>query len=124
MIDHATLSLVSKFTHRTHLTADLSHANHAEEGRDRAVAVGNYDYDDGSQASILESDNNQILENNGRGLPNPIPMAGANTNSRSLSNRINQDNSAINQLRKVFQSVHMNQRVVTTTISFDPNPTS
>ena len=30
IIDHATLSHVSRFTHRTHLTADLSHSNQSE----------------------------------------------------------------------------------------------
>lgn len=70
------------------------------EGRDRAVTVGNFDYDDGSEASIIESDTNQILDVNGRAMTNP--MASASSSSRSLSNRINQDNSAINQLRKVL----------------------
>ena len=37
----------------------------------------------------------------------------------SLNRRINQPNSAINQLRKVLQSVHLNQRVVSTTITFN-----
>ena len=37
----------------------------------------------------------------------------------SLNRRINQPNSAINQLRKVLQSVHLNQRVVSTTITLN-----
>lgn len=58
MIDHATLNKISQFASRTHLTADLSHTNH-ESGanmshRGENVAVGNYHYDDGSGASILD----------------------------------------------------------------------
>ena len=36
-----------------------------------------------------------------------------------MNRKINHPNSAINQLRKVLQAVHMNQRVVSTTIEFD-----
>ena len=43
----------------------------------------------------------------------------AGANSMSLNRRINQPNSAINQLRKVLQSVHLNQRVVSTTITLN-----
>ena len=65
MIDHATLNLVSKFAHRNHLTADLSYTNQGESSEavnDRNVAIGNYDYDNGSQASIQEQDSGRILD--------------------------------------------------------------
>lgn len=39
----------------------------------------------------------------------------------SLGSRIYQPNSAINQLKKVLQSVHLNQRVVSTTILLNPS---
>ena len=37
----------------------------------------------------------------------------------SLNRRINQPSSAINQLRKVLQSVHLNQRVVSVTVEIE-----
>lgn len=54
MIDHATINLISRFVSRTHLTADLSHSNPdaGQHSRHDFVAVGHYDYDEGSQVSI------------------------------------------------------------------------
>jgi len=100
MIDHATLNLVSKFTHRTHLTADLSHTNPGEgSSNDKSVAVGNYDYDDGSQASILEQDSGRILDQD-RAQDQQRSFhsnnLGAGSANSSLNRRINQPNSAIN----------------------------
>lgn len=80
MIDHATINLISRFVSRTHLTADLSHANQdsgAAGGRQQDnIAIGNYHYDDGSCASIQDDDGGRILENTNNNISvNEIGMS-------------------------------------------------
>jgi len=98
MIDHATLNLVSKFAHRTHLTADLSHSNQSNGNNavEQNVAVGNYDYDDGSQASMFDDDRANSMDQNHIGVdasgkpyvPNQSIGAGS-ASQQSLNRRIN-----------------------------------
>ena len=70
MIDHATINLISRFCSRTHLTADLSHANPSQDsagGRQQDnIAVGNYHYDEGSCVSLDndEGAGGRILDGN------------------------------------------------------------
>lgn len=129
MIDHATINLISRFASRTHLTADLSHTNPDAGAGSRQhdnVAIGNYHYDDGSCHS-LDEEQGRILDTGAVSMDGTGPGAqnmrsaysASGANSMSLNRRINQPNSAINQLRKVLQSVHLNQRVVSTTITFN-----
>lgn len=75
MIDHATLDKVSKFAHRTQLAQDLSHTTANGDGQFKqprsAVAVGNYDYDDGAYGSDEEDRTNEL--NDSGMLQNPYP---------------------------------------------------
>ena len=52
-------------------------------------------------------------------------LAGASVNAngqnQQIGRRINSEDSAVSQLRKALQSLHMNQRVVSATITFDDN---
>ena len=97
---------------KTKLAADLSNAGPSEgQASGSAAAVGNYYYDDGAQDSEGGADGD-----NRRGLEHPSVEAASMNRPTSLSRRINQPSSAINQLRKVLQSVHLNQRVVSVTV--------
>ena len=99
MIDFGTLNLISRFTHRTHLSSNLSYANQTDNGNPSSDhgLIGNFDYDDGSQASINEEDPQRILGQNSinsseNGLRNPYRDVSSNMSASaqtSLNRRIN-----------------------------------
>ena len=85
MIDHATINLISRFCSRTHLTADLSHANPSQDSAGARhqdnIAVGNYHYDEGSCASLENEENGGRILDGGTNGNISVNEAGASVNN-------------------------------------------
>ena len=102
MVDYETLNVISNFTKRTNLGADL-------------LMKENDEFIQGTE--IHESEHSQNLSAH-FGQLGASAGSTASKQNQQLTKRIESDDSAVSQLRKVIQSMHMNQRVVSAKISF------
>ena len=113
-IDFPTLNVISKFAQRNNLGSDLAEKDDEEkEGIDDAFYKGVEDDDpsasDEEDHAVAGSEKLQV---------NPSVIEKGKNYNQYIAKKIVADDSAVSQLRKALQSLHINQRVVSATITF------
>jgi len=111
-IDYETLQTISKFTAKNKLGKDLA----ANDDKVSDAFDRGQEEDDDSMSDDEDEQMAQKARQSGTGFIQGSTTGKKTGRCKLIGRKVQADNSAVSQLRKALQSIHINQRVVSTKI--------